>query len=116
MRSGYGQATLPAGDFTQGTGPFHHIVASVEHLLHLSQVPGHGRGVNHKRFRYVGGHQVRPVLVVYGNPFLLQLGRELGGCTVISRHVVSLELVVAGQCGHPDSADSYKVNVLHISL
>ena len=116
MGAGNGQAALSAGDFAQGAGAFQKHVTLLAGFHQFSQIGRNGGGVNHQRLVLIGRNKVRPVLVVHRNTFGLQLMREVGGCTVVSRHLEALELVVTCQCGHSDSADSYEINVLHTSL
>ena len=116
MRAGYGQAALPAGNLTQRARALDDGIAPVHHFLHLSQVLRDGRCIYDQAFFYVGGDQVGPILVVDRDALVLELGRELGGSTVIARYVEALELVVACQCGHSNAANSYEINVLHTNL
>ena len=76
----------------------------------------HGGRVHDQGVLLVGGNQVRTVFVMHGNTLPLQLTGQVGGGAVVSRHIESLEFVVAGQGAHADATDSYEVYVFHTSL
>ena len=116
MCSGYRQAALSARNLSQRTGTLEHLVSSAHDLLQFSEVLRDSRRVHHERVLHAGGNKVGPVFVVHGNPFLLQLGRKVGGRTVIAGHLVALEFIVAGQGRHAYAANSYEIDVLHTSL
>ena len=114
--SGNGKAPLALGNLSKGAGTLEKGVSAFAGLHHFPKVLGHCRRINHQGLIYVGGNEVRPVLVVHGDAFGLKLGRELRRRTVVSSHAITLELVVTCQRGHSNSANSYEVYVFHTKL
>ena len=114
--AGNRQAALAAGDLSQDAGALEQGIAAFRHFFQLSQVHRDGRGIDHQGVLHLVRDQVRPVLIVDGDAFPLQLGGELGRGAVVSAHLVTLEFVVTGQGAHSDSADADEINVVHISL
>ena len=114
--SGNRKAPLALGDLSKGAGALEKGVSAFAGLHHFPKVLGHRRRINHQGLVYVGGDEVRTVLVVDGYPFRLKLPRELRRRAVIPRHVEALELVVPGQRGHSNSAYTYEIYVFHTNL
>ena len=114
--AGNGQAALSLGDFSQRTGAFEHQVALIHRFPQFSQVGGDGGGVYHQRFLFVGRNLVGAVFIMDRDALGLQPGREVGGGAVVTGHLITLELEVAGDGAHADAPDSYEVYVFHTNL
>ena len=110
--AGDGEAALSPGDFTQGAGPLDEPVALLPDEIQFAEFMD-GRRPDDEGFLHVGGNQVWPVLVMDGDPFPLQGGRQVRRGLVIPGHPEPPELEIPGQGAHPDAPDAYEIYVLH---
>ena len=77
MGAGNGETALSAGDFAQRAGTLQKGVSFFAGLGEFSKVGRNCRSIDYQRFVLVGRNQVRPVFIMYGDAFALQLVSEL---------------------------------------
>ena len=114
--AGDGQAFLSLRDLAEHARTLDDAVAPALDEAQFLQRLGDGGRIDHQRGLRVRGDEVRPVLVMDGDPFRLQFVRQVRSCTVITGHGIALPLVIAGDGAHADASDADEVNILNHSF
>ena len=115
VRAGYGQALLPARNLAEAQGAFHHPVPMLAHKCKLLIVRRYGGGVYDQGLVRVLRDEPGIVREMHAYALFLQRVRQRRGGAVVSRHLHSLPLEIAGDGAHAYASDAYEIYVLHFS-